>query len=321
MAKQDVLNAINTTIATNNTKGITAESLNNVLTMMVENAGEGGGSGDGALKILVPDMIVGITIVEEGAFSLETISELRELLLELSPEEAEMFDPYFVECENAIAHNADVFATIKEKADNGEGCMVLLDQSYLFKSYIDCIANGMPEITEMYESQSVAMSQVGNVTFAYIDIVSDYEELIGGDMITLAIRPTKSADILDMEMSGYPTNMLLMLQPDGSIIFEQIEEDDINNKGVLTFYADNTGTITNDQKTHNANSYRKFKEDDTIYAVAIKRNNGSVNQPTFIANDDDIRCDWLSPMNGVLYMQSIRFASDGSFEWSSINAL
>ena len=319
MAKQDVLNAINSTIVQNDIKAITAQSLNNVLTMMVENAGEGGGSGDGALKILVPDMIVGIMLVEEGDFSLETISELRELLLEFNPEEAEMFEPYLVGCENAIVHNANVFATIKEKADSGEGCMVLLDQSYLFKSYLDSI--NVPEFTEMYVSQSVAMSQVGNVSFAYIDVVSEYEEMFGGDMVALAIRPTKSADILDMEMVGYPTNMLLMLQPDGSIIFEHIEEDDINNKGVLTFYADNTGTITNDQKTHNANSYRKFKEDDTIYAVAIKRNNGSVNQPTFIANDDDIRCDWLSPMNGVLYMQSIRFASDGSFEWSSINAL
>ena len=319
MAKQDVLNAINSTIVQNDIKAITAQSLNNVLTMMVENAGEGGGSGDGALKILVPDMIAGIMLVEEGDFSLEAISELREMLLEFTPEEAEMFEPYLVECENAIVHNANVFATIKEKADRGEGCMVLLDQSYLFKSYLDSI--NVPEFTEMYVSQSVAMSQVGNVSFAYIDVVSEYEEMFGGDMVALAIRPTKSADILDMEMVGYPTNMLLMLQPDGSIIFEHIEEDDINNKGVLTFYADNTGTITNDQKTHNANSYRKFKEDDTIYAVAIKRNNGSVNQPTFIANDDDIRCDWLSPMNGVLYMQSIRFASDGSFEWSSINAL
>ena len=47
MAKQDVLDAINATIIENGQKGITAQSLNNILTMMTENAGEGGGSGDG----------------------------------------------------------------------------------------------------------------------------------------------------------------------------------------------------------------------------------------------------------------------------------
>lgn len=43
-----MLDAINATIAPNNMNGITAQSLNNVLTMMVENAGEGGNSGSGS---------------------------------------------------------------------------------------------------------------------------------------------------------------------------------------------------------------------------------------------------------------------------------
>lgn len=46
MNKQEIIDAINATIAPNNIKGITADSLRNLLIMMVENAGEGG-SGSG----------------------------------------------------------------------------------------------------------------------------------------------------------------------------------------------------------------------------------------------------------------------------------
>lgn len=58
MSKQEVLDAINATIAPNNLKGITAESLNNVLTMMVENAGEGGNNGSGSDDILTISLLL-----------------------------------------------------------------------------------------------------------------------------------------------------------------------------------------------------------------------------------------------------------------------
>ena len=311
MAKQDVLNAINSTIVQNNIKAITAQSLNNVLTMMVENAGEGGGSGDGALKILVPDMIVGIMLVEEGDFSLEAISELREMLLEFTPEEAEMFEPYLVECENAIVHNANVFATIKEKADRGEGCMVLLDQSYLFKSYLDSI--NVPEFTEMYVSQSVAMSQVGNVSFAYIDVVSEYEEMFGGDMVALAIRPTKSADILDMEMVGYPTNMLLMLQPDGSIIFEHIEEE----PKLVTFYIPSGETLTSDEKDKNKAAYDRWvaNKDATIMIKTVDETAEAHIYPiASMFMDDVLQIYYVSPVivNGQVSIPVISIMDDGT---------
>ena len=312
MAKQDVLDAINSTIVQNDIKAITAQSLNNVLTMMVENAGEGGGSGDGALRILVPDMIVGIMLVEEGDFSLESISELREMLFELSPEGAEIFESYLVECENAIVHNANVFATIKEKADSGEGCMVLLDQSYLLKSYIDCSVN-VPEFAEMYESQSVAMSQVGNVSFVYIDIISEYEEMLGGDMVALAIRPTKSADILDMEMAGYPTNMLLMLQPDGSIIFEHIEEE----PKLVTFYIPSGETLTSDEKDKNKAAYDRWvaNKDATIMVKTGDESDEAHIYP--IASrfmDDVLQIYYVSPVivNGQVSIPVISIMDDGT---------
>lgn len=45
MTKQEILEAINSTIVPNDSKGITAESLANILTEIVNAAGEGGGVG------------------------------------------------------------------------------------------------------------------------------------------------------------------------------------------------------------------------------------------------------------------------------------
>lgn len=57
MTKQDVLDAINATIVENGQKGITADSLRNLLTMMVEAMGEGGtGAGHVSFYIGVPNV-------------------------------------------------------------------------------------------------------------------------------------------------------------------------------------------------------------------------------------------------------------------------
>ena len=52
MSKQELINAIQATIAANGQKGITAESLANILIEMVNTAGEGGsGGGSGVLAV------------------------------------------------------------------------------------------------------------------------------------------------------------------------------------------------------------------------------------------------------------------------------
>ena len=207
--------------------------------------------------------------------------------------------------------NKNVFATIKEKADSGEGCMVLLDQSYLFKSYLDSI--NVPEFTEMYVSQSVAMSQVGNVSFAYIDVVSEYEEMFGGDMVALAIRPTKSADILDMEMVGYPTNMLLMLQPDGSIIFEHIEEE----PKLVTFYIPSGETLTSDEKDKNKAAYDRWvaNKDATIMIKTVDETAEAHIYPiASMFMDDVLQIYYVSPVivNGQVSIPVISIMDDGT---------
>ena len=53
MTKREVLDAINATITPNNMNGITAQSLNNVLTSMVECTPESSGDGGGEREELV----------------------------------------------------------------------------------------------------------------------------------------------------------------------------------------------------------------------------------------------------------------------------
>lgn len=49
MSKEEIIEAINATIVPNNVKGITAESLANLLTEMVNASGSGGGTGGGVV--------------------------------------------------------------------------------------------------------------------------------------------------------------------------------------------------------------------------------------------------------------------------------
>lgn len=123
MAKQDVLDAINATIVENGQKGITAQALNNVLTMMAENAGEGG-SGDGALRVMFPMDFFGTgeitTFTPEywDALKVEIDAEIPGMADALSPVIAEMF-----------THNAAVYQQLLEKGSNKEGVLCLIDAS------------------------------------------------------------------------------------------------------------------------------------------------------------------------------------------------
>jgi hypothetical protein len=68
MNKQEILDAINATIAPNGVKGITAESLANILTEIVNAMGEGGGAGGEYIDVtlLEPDNPESIELTAEA---------------------------------------------------------------------------------------------------------------------------------------------------------------------------------------------------------------------------------------------------------------
>lgn len=138
MAKQDVLNAINESIVTNNIKGISAESLRNVLTLMAENMGNGGGSGDGLLRV----MVVSLPRLDELLGAGVTEYEVTPELINSFPEYADIADAFF-------SHNASVYTQLMEKVQADEGAMVLLDSSIMNKIDMNIIYEsdaGIPNV-------------------------------------------------------------------------------------------------------------------------------------------------------------------------------
>ena len=217
MAKQDVIDAINATIVENGQKGITADSLRNLLIMMTENAGEGGGSGESMMKIFVPDydVFLGPTFVEEGEFTPALVSELRNELETQMPEMIDVYEPLFTAFDVAFENNANIFASIKEKAKNGEGCSVLLDQSMITKVTINIEMSLHPEESSQIEEYIMSLSQICNVGYMCMKGNPDVTDTIIEELVLFPIIEYNS------DTSLYPSNMAILVQPDGSIIFEK----------------------------------------------------------------------------------------------------
>lgn len=125
-ASQEIIDAINGTIVSNNVKGITADSLRNLLLLMAENSGGSGGSGEGALRVMIP---MGGAVVEEGATEVDFTPETVAMIAAEIPELAEVGEEMF-------AHNAKVYAQLMEKVNACEGVSVIVDASKFSKAYM-----------------------------------------------------------------------------------------------------------------------------------------------------------------------------------------
>lgn len=137
-ASQEVLDAINGTIVSNDMKAITADSLRNLLVMMAENSGNSGGTGDGALRVMIP---IPETIESDGVFSREQMTGVPE------------FDEFI---EEMFIHNAKVYEQILEKAENYESVMVVLDPSEFTAKYMNLMIEAMLGVSNALHGVSVA---------------------------------------------------------------------------------------------------------------------------------------------------------------------
>lgn len=149
-ANQEVIDAINATIASNNVKGITADSLRNLLLLMAENSGGSGGSGEGALRVMIPNAAAA---VEEGATEVDFNHETVAMIAAEIPELAEVGEEMF-------AHNAKVYAQLMEKVNACEGVSVIVDASKFTKVYMVYMASlgGLGEIYGMLFSEPVIVT-------------------------------------------------------------------------------------------------------------------------------------------------------------------
>ena len=265
MAKQDVLDAINATIAPNNIKGITAESLNNVLTMMTEHAGEGG-SGDGALKVIVPDMIMlGPEIVAMGELSPASWEEIKSLLEQEGADTSE----YDAVVKASFEHNANVAQQILEKAKAGQGVSVVLDQTPYCLAGLNITLQMAPTMAEVVEEYAVCAVQPAALFMQYMNATPEGEAMVGGDKFECVLAPAGYIDFNGMDTT-YPSNMLILLNLDGGLTFTQIEEEQPSSGSeVVTFYAAMGEELPEEYKTKNAEAFRAFKFGDMVTCVAI----------------------------------------------------
>lgn len=137
-ASQEVLDAINGTIVSNDMKAITADSLRNLLVMMAENSGNSGGTGDGALRVMIP---IPEALESDGVFSREQMTGVPE------------FDEFI---EEMFIHNAKVYEQILEKAENYESVMVVLDPSEFTAKYMNLMFESLFGVPNAIHSASVA---------------------------------------------------------------------------------------------------------------------------------------------------------------------
>ena len=239
MAKQDVLDAINATIVENGKKGITAQSLNNVLNMIVENAGEGG-SGDGVLRIMMPDVLMGLcaAFIEFGEFSLASWEQVKEAYAE-SPIDITVFDEVFGRC---FAHNAEVYKSILSKLESQEGTFAILDMSLSMSTSYKIMADY--EMAGAIEKVNVSMAQLAICEGMQMYPAEGYEDMFG-EMAEPTILLVRLGD--ESEEMGYPSKVAMRLMSDGSILFDTEMVDEYE------FYIpeSNSVVLTSEQKTAN----------------------------------------------------------------------
>jgi hypothetical protein len=310
MAKQDVLDAINATIAPNNIKGITAESLNNVLTMMTENAGEGG-SGNGALRVIVPDMmLLGPEVLSMGELSPVSWEEMKSLLEQVGVDPSE----YDAAVKASFEHNANVAQQIIEKGKAGQGVSVVLDQTPYFPASVNASLQMNPEMAEVVEELVMYAVQPAALFMQYMNATPEGEAMVGGDVFDCVLAPTGNTDIDGMS-TAYLSNVLIFLNLDGSLLFEVIEEEQPSSgSGVVTFYTTVSGEITEEQKEKNVEAFSKYAAGIPVSVIVNNESLDSTYHPfttAFYAESDYVLCGFPIKKSDDSFA-SMRFNKDGS---------
>ena len=221
MAKQDVIDAINATIVPNGSKAINADSLRNLLIMMTENAGEGGsggGSGDGALRVIVPDLTtVGGMFVDIGEFSPTSFEEVK------ASAEAEMpgldWSEYDAAVNAAFAHNAAVAQQLIAKAKTGQGVSLVIDQTPLIMASVSLEFQMQPEIVAFYEDMAILDTQPASCNMAYIKANAEGEAIFGPEMFQCTISPVGEINTDNLGQPNYPSTIAIERMLDGSLVF------------------------------------------------------------------------------------------------------
>ena len=130
MNKTELMEMIRSTIVSNSSKSINAQSLGNVLTEIADTASSSNGSGDGLLRIkFIDPLFLDLFMVLED-INEETITNTPNEIFEYLGEEYRQ--PYIQWIKDAMEHNSEMYKKIVEKRSLNEGISVILDYSESF---------------------------------------------------------------------------------------------------------------------------------------------------------------------------------------------
>lgn len=302
MAKQEVLDAINATVAPNNIKGITADSLRNVLTLMAENAGSG--SGEGALRVMVPMDLFG-TGENEMDFTPEYWEQMKVEMDMSLPGISAALDPVV---EELFRHNAEVYPLLMEKGAKNEGVMCLLDMSAWIKEMMGAFA--------MIEGVTISFNALSaSVPSAAMIIETEPAEMPAEMAIPtgINIKPLSHNDDI-----GIHPFTAVELRADGSVRM-YVEAYDIDYVYVPK---NDEGVLSDNQKSINA-LWKQQGDYSAINEVRLcdSYSNYSEGNKIVSSNPGEVHYLQYDKTTGITYFKQAIIADDGSTTVTTIGVI
>lgn len=199
MAKKEVHEAIDATMVPNGVKAINADSVRNLLHMMTDNAGEGGG-GDGGVKVyalppnIVYEIFGGEEVTPESWAEFKAFIETENTDFVIAPE-------LDTAMEEAFAANAEVYKTMLQKAKDNTSTYAVIDVGKLMEAFVLMV---QPEYDSLVNYSAGVLASAMVMDFAGFD---RFVQLIPSSLG------------LVMGEAGMD-NMMLVLLPNGGYIWE-----------------------------------------------------------------------------------------------------
>ena len=302
MAKQEILDAINATIAPNNIKGITADSLRNVLTLMAENAGSG--SGEGALRVMVPMDLFG-TGENEMDFTPEYWEQMKVGLGAFLPGISAALDPVV---EEIFRHNAEVYPLLMEKGAKNEGVMCLLDMSAWVKEMMGAFAM-IEGVTISFNAFSMSCPSTAMI------IETEPAEMAAEMGMPTGINIKPLSNNYDMGISPFTT---VELRADGTVRMY------IDASGIDYVYVpeNDEGVLSDNQKATNA-LWKQQGLSNTIKEVRLcsSTSNYSEGNKIVASKYGEVHYLQYDKTTGITYLKQATIADDGSVTVTTLGVI
>lgn len=205
MAKKEVHEAIDATMVPNGVKAINADSVRNLLHMMTDNAGEGGG-GDGGVKVYALPLEIVFDMVGGKEVTPEIWDEVKARIEELNP--GFVIAPEVdTAMEEAFAANAEVYKAMMQKAKDDTSTYAVIDMGKLMEAFV---------IMDQPEYGSFINYSVGVLASAMAMDVAGLDRIV--QFIPTSLDSAMGEDGLD--------NMMLVLLPNGGFMWEAVSDTD-----------------------------------------------------------------------------------------------